>query len=133
MAVAVGQARHGARGTRGYPRHGPSLRAGGGLRQTRSDLAALLDDVAADEDGPEVRVVLLARSAGEWWQQLLASVEELTSALLEASALVTLGPVRAAGGLREVFDDAVTAFAQKVGVDVRTPGWCFLIRIRWCW
>ena len=85
--------------------------------ETRSDLAALLDDVASDEDGPEVRVVLLARSAGEWWQRLLASVDELTAELLEASALVTLGSVRAAGGMREVFDDAVTAFAQKVGVE----------------
>ena len=40
--------------------------------ETRGDLAALLDDVAADEDGPELRVVLLARSTGEWWQRLLA-------------------------------------------------------------
>ena len=85
--------------------------------ETRGELAGLLDDVAADEDGPELRVVLLARSAGEWWQQLLASAEELTAALLEASAPVTLGPVHAAGGMQEVFDDAVTAFAQKVGVD----------------
>ena len=85
--------------------------------ETRSDLAGLLDDVAADEDGPDLRVVLLARSAGEWWQQLLASVEELAAALLEASALVRLGPVRAAGGLQEVFGDAVTAFAEEMGVE----------------
>jgi tetratricopeptide (TPR) repeat protein len=85
--------------------------------ETRSELAGLLDDVAADEDGPALRVVLLARTAGEWWQQLLARAEELTAALLEASAPVTLGPVRAAGGTQEVFDDAVTAFAQKMGVE----------------
>ena len=54
--------------------------------ETRSDLAGLLDQVAADEDGPDLRVLLLARSAGEWWQQLLASVEEQTAALLEADA-----------------------------------------------
>ena len=83
--------------------------------ETRSDLAGLLDDVAADQDGPDLRVVLLARSAGEWWQQLLASAEEQTAALLEADAPVMLGPVRAAGGLQEVFDDAVTAFARKLG------------------
>ena len=59
--------------------------------ETRSELAGLLDDVAADEDGPQLRVVLLARSAGEWWQQLLASAEELTAALLEASAPVSAG------------------------------------------
>jgi tetratricopeptide (TPR) repeat protein len=85
--------------------------------ETRSELAALLDDVAADEDGPKLRVVLMARSAGEWWQQLLASAEELTATLLEASALVALGPVHAAGGPQEVFDDAVTAFAQELGVE----------------
>ena len=84
--------------------------------ETRSDLAGLLDDVAADQDGPDLRVVLLARSAGEWWQQLLASAEERTAALLEADAPVTLGPVRAAGGLQEVFDDAVAAFAQEMGI-----------------
>jgi hypothetical protein len=85
--------------------------------ETRRELAGLLDDVAADEDGPKMRVVLLARSGGEWWQQLLASAEELTAALLEASPSITLGPVRAAGGPQEVFGDAVAAFAQRVGVD----------------
>jgi hypothetical protein len=52
--------------------------------------------------------------AGEWWQQLLASVEEQTAALLEVDALVMLGPVRAAGGMQEVFDDALSAFARKL-------------------
>jgi hypothetical protein len=84
--------------------------------ETRSELAGMLDEVAADEDGPPLRLILLARSAGEWWQLLLAMTEELTAALLEASVVVSLGPVRAAGGPREIFDDAVTAFAQKMGV-----------------
>ena len=84
--------------------------------ETRSELAGLLDDVAADEDGPKLRVILLARSAGEWWQQQRANAEELTAALLEASAPVRLGPVQAAGGPQEVFDHAVTAFAQNLGV-----------------
>ena len=90
--------------------------------ETRNDLAGLLDQVAADQDGPNLRVVLLARSAGEWWQQLLASVEEQTAALLEADALVMLGPVRAAGGMQEVFDDALSAFARKLGLDGRRRG-----------
>ena len=84
--------------------------------ETRSDLVGLLDEVAADHDGPDLRVVLLARSAGEWWQQLLASAEERTAALLEASLPVTLGPVRAAGEPQEVFDEALAAFARKLGV-----------------
>jgi len=90
--------------------------------ETRSGLAGMLDDVAADQDGPDLRAVLLARSAGEWWQQLLVSAEGATAALLEAQAPVTLGPVRAAGGPQELFDEAVAAFAQKLGVsrpDVR--------------
>ena len=90
--------------------------------ETRSELVGLLDDVSADRDGPDLRVLLLARSAGEWWQRLLANAEEQTAALLEASTLVALGPVRAAGGPQEVFDDAVTAFVQKLGTgrpDVR--------------
>jgi hypothetical protein len=82
--------------------------------ETRSELAGLLDQVAADQGGPDLRVVLLARSAGEWWQQLLASVEEQTAALLEADVLVVLGPVRAIGGVQEVFDDALSAFARKL-------------------
>ena len=72
--------------------------------------------MAADQDGPDLRVLLLARSAGEWWQQLLANAEERTAALLEASAPLTLGPVRAAGGPQEVFDDAVAAFAREMGI-----------------
>ena len=85
--------------------------------ETRSELVGLLNDVAADRDGPDVRVLLLARCCdGEWWRRVLATVEERTAALLEATAQVTLGPVRAAGGPQEVFDDAVTAFAGKLGV-----------------
>ena len=90
--------------------------------ETRTELVGLLDDMTADQDGPDLRVLLFARSPGEWWQQLLASVEEQTGALLEAYSPVMLGPVRAAGGMQEVFDDAVTAFAQEVGTgrpDVR--------------
>jgi tetratricopeptide (TPR) repeat protein len=83
--------------------------------ETRSELVGLLDDMAADQDGPDLRVVLLARSAGEWWQQLLASVEGRAAALLEADAPIMLGPVRSEGGPQELFDDAVAAFAQKMG------------------
>ena len=83
--------------------------------ETRSDLVGLLDDVTTDLDAPDLRVVLLARSAGEWWQRLVASVEEHTAALLEAHAPVVLGPVHAAGGPQEVFNDAVAAFAQQMG------------------
>ena len=108
--------------------------------ETRSGLAGLLDQLAADQDSPDLRVLLLARSAGEWWQQLLASVEEQTAALLEAGALVMLGPVRAAGG-QEVFDDALSAFARKLGAGrpearlvLSDPDrWCSWCMRRRCW
>ncbi len=83
--------------------------------ETRGELAGLLDDVAADHDGPDLRVLLLVRSAGEWWQQLLAGAEERTATLLEAGEPLTLGPVPAPGGMQEVFDEAVAAFAHKMG------------------
>ena len=84
--------------------------------ETRSGLAGLVDALSSAGDGPDVRVVLLARGAGEWWQQLLASVGERAGALLEGAAPVTLGPVAAPGGAREVFEDALAVFAARLGV-----------------
>jgi hypothetical protein len=84
--------------------------------ETRGELAGLLDDLAADHDGPDLRLLLLARSAGEWWAQLLANAEEQTAALLESSAPLVLGPMRATGGPQEIFDEAVAAFARRMGI-----------------
>lgn len=84
--------------------------------ETRSGLAGMLNDLATDQDGPDLRVLLVARSAREWWEQLLASAERLATSLLEAHAPMTLGPVLAAGGPQELFDDAVTAFAQRMNI-----------------
>jgi hypothetical protein len=65
---------------------------------------------------PALRVLLLARSAGEWWQQLVASAEEQAAALLQTTLPVTLGPVHAPGSAQEVFADALTAFTDELGV-----------------
>ena len=81
--------------------------------ETRHDLAGLLDDMAADSGGPDMRVLLLARSAGEWWRTLLASAEKRAAALVEAVP-VELGPVPAAGGPQELFVEAVAAFARRL-------------------
>jgi hypothetical protein len=62
-----------------------------------------------------VRVVLLARSPGEWWQQLLAGAEGRAAALLEAHVPLMLGPVQAQGGPQEIFAEALAAFAEKLG------------------
>lgn len=84
--------------------------------ETRSELVGLLNSAAAEQDGPDLRILLLARSAGEWWQQLLASAEERVAALIAAAEPIPLGPVHAAGGPQQVFDDALTAFAKTLSL-----------------
>jgi tetratricopeptide (TPR) repeat protein len=84
--------------------------------EARGDLARVLNDLAINQDRPDLRVLLLARSAGEWWRGLLDTTERQARALLEAHPPMALGPVLAAGGPQELFDEAVTAFAQRMGV-----------------
>jgi hypothetical protein len=66
--------------------------------ETRRGLAGMINDLAADQDDPDLRVLLLARSAGEWWQQLLASADRQATSPLEAHVPMTLDPLSAAGG-----------------------------------
>jgi hypothetical protein len=90
--------------------------------ETRPGLAGLLAEAVAAGDCPDVRVVLLARSAGEWWQQLLAGADYRLSVVLEQAAALHLGPLTGADGRQELFGEAVTAFAGRLGVvrpDVR--------------
>ena len=82
--------------------------------ETRPGLAGLLAEAAAAEDCPDLRILLLARSAGEWWQQLLGGAYYQLSQVLEDTEPLPLGPL--AGGLQGQFDDAVTAFAGRLGV-----------------
>ena len=88
--------------------------------ETRPGLADLLTEAAAAEDCPDLRVLLLARSAGEWWRQLLDGADYRLSQVLEDTGPLPLGPL--AGGQQGLFDDAVTAFADKIGVRARRPG-----------
>ena len=82
--------------------------------ETRTGLPAMLTAAAAP-GGPVVRVLLLARSAGEWWQQLQRSCPEQVSDLLPG-APVTLGPVAAPASQGEVFAEALTTFAALRGI-----------------
>lgn len=84
--------------------------------ETRNGLAGLLSEVAAKADGPGLRVVMLARSTGEWWQRLVGNSEVRVSRLLAASP-VQLGPLQAPGGQDEVFREALAAFARKLRAD----------------
>ena len=85
MAAAVGAARVRTRGGGGGARVGQPCVLVVDYAETRTELVGLLNDVAAGDGGPDLRVLLLARSAGEWWQQLPASAEEQAAVLLEAA------------------------------------------------
>jgi tetratricopeptide (TPR) repeat protein len=80
--------------------------------ETRDGLDGLLGEVAG-WDGPVTRIVLLARSAGEWWQNLAASTGDQVARLLDEPP-VFLGPLPSPSGQAEVFSDAVTAFAARL-------------------
>ena len=82
--------------------------------ETRDGLGALLGEVAGWE-GPDLRILLLARGSGEWWQNLAANTEDRVARLLGAPP-VTLGPLSPPGGQAELFSEALTAFAGKLGV-----------------
>ena len=83
--------------------------------ETRPGLAGLLAEAAAVEDCPDLRVVLLARSAGEWWRQLLAEADDRLSQAAGGRRAAGSGAgwrLRAAS--RRLFDDAVAAFAGEL-------------------
>jgi hypothetical protein len=84
--------------------------------ETRIGLPGLLADVARHASGPDIRVLLLARSAGDWWQQLINGSEYQLSELLAAVPQLTLGPVSGTSGQSEVFDAALAAFAAVLGL-----------------
>ena len=84
--------------------------------ETRSGLQGLLHDVLNDAPGPDMRVLLVARSAGEWWQQLINSSSYQLSELLAAVRPITLGPVCEGPSEQEVFHDALVTFADELGV-----------------
>jgi hypothetical protein len=62
-----------------------------------------------------VRVLLLARSAGEWWDQLVAGCSTRLGEALAAMSPLALGAVTEPTRQREVFEQAVTAFAARLG------------------
>ncbi len=67
--------------------------------------------------GPAVRLLILARSAGEWWQQLIASCDMPASDALAAVTPLTLGSLTGPSGQDDVFAEALAAFAMKLGRD----------------
>ncbi len=86
--------------------------------EARLGLASMLRAVAED-GGERLRVLMLARSMGEWWVQLEASTEAPVRALAITAAQVLLAaaPVEAAAA-GDLVRAAVDAFAGALGFPV---------------
>ena len=96
--------------------------------ETRTELVAMLRAVAEAEDG-QLKVLMLARSGGEWWEQLEASADATVRSVARAAARVYLPPFSAeAARVSDIFHGAVAAFADALGVaepdevEVDAPG-----------
>ena len=85
--------------------------------ETRTDLGEFLTGVIEDGPGANVRVLLLARSAGEWWQQLITGTGAVLSETLAAVQPIPLGPLTGPSGQHEVFKQAMEAFAAELNTD----------------
>lgn len=85
--------------------------------ETRTGLVELLRSVAGHSE--HVRVLLIARSAGDWWEQLgsdVPTVRDLVQAYPPMTLSPEVDPVRSA---TELVHDAVAAFAEAL--DIRAP------------
>ena len=83
--------------------------------ETRPSMARLLIDVAGSLNGPDLRVVLLARNSGQWWQELIDSADYRLREMLAAAWPIRLGPITHAVVQRDVFEAAITRFAVLLG------------------
>jgi hypothetical protein len=79
-------------------------------------LARLLIGATISASGHRLRVVLLARSAGEWWHELISGASNQLGDLLAAARPVRLGPVTDESVQRGMFNAAVAEFAARLGV-----------------
>ena len=90
--------------------------------ESRTDLVALLERLTryAEASGPRrrVRMLLLARSDGDWWTELQRRGDAI-GALLRLTAPIALAPLAPAAPDRdEVFSEAATVFAEVLGKPV---------------
>ncbi|SEG69087.1 hypothetical protein SAMN05216223_108150 [Actinacidiphila yanglinensis] len=83
--------------------------------ETRTGLLQLVRAAASLPDQPPFRLLLLARSAGEWWEELLGSCDDSLSEALTASPPLALEAMPGSS-CGEAFVDAVSAFAARLGL-----------------
>ncbi|MFT3875157.1 MAG: hypothetical protein QM708_01820 [Propioniciclava sp.] len=85
--------------------------------ETRVSLSKLITDVAAHQDGKNAKVLLLARSAGEWWNEAVRSCDGGVRSLLEGPEVVTEleHKVDETTTPQEIIQRAAERFAQQLG------------------
>ena len=84
--------------------------------ETRSGLSQFLIQTHRGPTEPRLRILLLARRAGEWWQRVLADCDSSTAGLVAGNRRIVLGPLCAPSDDALAFQQAVAAFAAKLGV-----------------
>jgi PST family polysaccharide transporter len=84
--------------------------------ETRPGILPFLADAADGLNGPDLRVVLLARNAAGWWRMLIDGADYRLVEMLTAAQSVWLGPVAPGATRCAVFDSAVTEFGARLGV-----------------
>ena len=84
--------------------------------EARQELADLFEAVAG-ESGDRLRLLLIARSAGEWWKQLEASTEVNVRMLAAMAGHVPVGALSGAAlNGAELVSAAVPEFARALGL-----------------
>lgn len=84
--------------------------------EARESLGQLIQDAVSAPPGTTIRVVLLARSLGKWWQDLVSSPGLDIRRILDKASLVTLKPLATGEYAQTIFDNALVAFAHRLQV-----------------
>ncbi|NGO79476.1 trypsin-like peptidase domain-containing protein [Streptomyces sp. YC504] len=78
----------------------------------------LVDAMASAQHGTALRLLLISRSAGDWWEQVRRQSDEL----LHTAEVAELAPLeRSPQGRRQLYEDAWTDFAVRL--EAALPGW----------
>lgn len=101
--------------------------------ETCPDLPEALAEIFDRRDGPPVRALLLARSAGEWWELLKNSCGYRVSEALDAVEPVILGALPDPTGQAEVFRAALSGFASALGVECPDTQLPMMTQMRRSW
>ena len=82
--------------------------------EMRVGLQELLSKIISNSDRLTMRILLLARGAGEWWEQLINRSGYRLREMLVAAPPILLEPVSDKFQQSEIFDQALVNFAAKL-------------------